>query len=171
MVQRDIDHGLFWELKHYIGLADSLRGETAAALCERGLTVQDLNIWLMEQRDEMSLADIARHEYRRYWQAGGRKRNQAILSAVRRARDRVEHFFNREGDEFVYPKRGKEKLEMPVFFTSYELTCLAAPTAENATPARSRGAKRTAKKRAKVKRPAVKGTQGANVVVNDTQDS
>jgi hypothetical protein len=148
MIQGDLEHGLFWELKHYVGLAETLLAEAPQALSEYGLTVQDLNIWLMDQRDGMSLADIARDEYPRYWQAGGRRTNQMILSAVRRAKGRVKKFFNREGDEFRYPKRRKGKLEIPVFFTSYELACLAAP--ENEAPARSQIGKRSARKGVKV---------------------
>jgi hypothetical protein len=124
-----LDHGLFWTLDHYIAFVEALPGEWPGALDKSGLTAQDLRIWLADKRDGLSLADIARREYPRYWKEGkGRKHNQAPLSLVRRAIDRVERFLNRDGDEFVYSKRSRGiQLETPVFFPSYELASLPLP--------------------------------------------
>jgi hypothetical protein len=163
MLQRELEHGLLWTLEHYIGLADALLAETPEALCQCGLTAQDLRIWLMEKRDELSLADVARNEYPLYWQPGGRKHNQPVLSAVRRARDRVERFFNRGGDEFRYPKRRKGKLEMPVFFSSYEWAILT--TSENKAPVGCHTGKRPARNSGKVAR-----VQGKGVARNKRDD-
>jgi hypothetical protein len=75
------------------------------------LSEQDLRIWLSKFSDGMSLTEIARNKYSRFWQKAEGKsgKNQGPISLVRRAIDRVERFLNRNGDDFVYPKKSKRR--------------------------------------------------------------
>lgn len=86
-----------WPLDDYIRwiewrLRELERGIANGCPC----SAQDLRIWLTRERDKKSLAEIARLEYRHYWLDGKEKRrNQAAISVVRRAVERVERYLNR----------------------------------------------------------------------------
>jgi|HubBroStandDraft_5_1064220.scaffolds.fasta_scaffold267254_2 hypothetical protein len=124
MCPADLEHGLFWNLKQYIELVEALPTQYPVELEKSGLTLQDLRVWLAAKRDNLSLAEIARREYAPFWDEDqSRKENQKALSVVRRAVSRVEKFLNRDGDEFVYPRRKlQDHPETLAICSAYEVT-------------------------------------------------
>jgi hypothetical protein len=76
-----------------------------------GFSHQDLRVWLLRERDEKSLSDIAQIEFARFWKKKcGKRENQRVISLVRRSFNRVNKFLNQGGEGFIYADKRKSAL-------------------------------------------------------------
>jgi hypothetical protein len=64
------------------------------------LSKQDVRIWLACRKEKKSEQEIARQQYQGFgYKGSGKRKNQAGISFVRRAIDRVDEFFHLKGDD------------------------------------------------------------------------